>query len=75
MYYWLKQGQITPNIEDKYALKLIQLAAQCSMITNTVLFLKRIFHIFFLFLLLSTSNARMSEGTNCRVEVQISLLI
>ena len=71
MYYWLKQGQITPNIEDKYALKLIQLVAQCSMITNTVLFLKRIFHIFFRFLLLSTSNARMSEGTFCRVEVHI----
>ena len=46
MYNWLKQGQITLNIEDKYVLKLIQLVAQCSKITNTVLFLKRIFHYF-----------------------------
>ena len=46
MYYWLKQGQVTPNIEDKYALKLIQLVAQCSKNTRTVLFLKRIFHHF-----------------------------
>ena len=52
--------------------KLFQLVAQCSKITNTVLFLKRIFHNFFRFLLLSTSNARMSEGTFCRVEVHIS---
>ena len=46
MYYGLKQGQITPNIENKYVLKLIHLVAQCSKITNTVLFLKRILHHF-----------------------------
>ena len=46
MYYGLKQGQITPNIENKYALKLIYLVAPCSKITNTVLFLKRILHHF-----------------------------
>ena len=46
MYYGLKQGQITPNIENKYVLKLIHLVAQCSKVTNTVLFLKRIFHQF-----------------------------
>ena len=46
MYYGLKQGQITPNIENKYVLKLIHLIAQCSKITNTVLFLKRILHQF-----------------------------
>ena len=46
MYYWLKQGQITPNIENKYVLKLIHLVAQCSKITNKVLFLKRILHHF-----------------------------
>ena len=46
MYYGLKQGQITPNIENKYVLKLIHLVAQCSKVTNTALFLKRIFHQF-----------------------------
>ena len=40
MYYGLKQGQITPNIENKYVLKRIHLVAQCSKVTNTVLFLK-----------------------------------
>ena len=46
MYCGLKQGQITPNIENKHVLKLIRLIAQCSQITNIVLFLKRIFHHF-----------------------------
>ena len=46
MYYGLKHGQITPNIENKFVLKLIHLVAQCSKITNTVLFLKRILHHF-----------------------------
>ena len=46
MYYRLKQGHITPNIENKYVLKAIHLVAQCSKITNTVLFLKRILHHF-----------------------------
>ena len=41
MYYRLKQGQLTPYIENTYVLKLIHLVAQCSNITNTVLFLKR----------------------------------
>ena len=39
VYYGLKQGQITQNIDNKYVLKLIHLVAQCSKITNTVLFL------------------------------------
>ena len=58
MYYGLKQGQITPNIENKYVLKLIHLVAQSSKVTNTVLFLKRIFHQFsaFSFLLLVISE-------------------
>ena len=42
----LKQGQITPNIENKYVLKVIHLVARCSKITNTVLFVKRILHHF-----------------------------
>ena len=46
MYFGLKQGQITPNIKKLYVLKLIHLVAQCSKITNTVLFLKRILHDF-----------------------------
>ena len=49
MYYWLKQGQITPNIENEYALRLIHLIAQCSKITNTVLLLNRILHHFHAF--------------------------
>ena len=44
MYYGLKQGQITPNIDNKYVLKRIHFVAQCSKITNTALFLKRILH-------------------------------
>ena len=49
MYYGLKQGQITPNFEEYYVLKLIHLVVQCSKITNTVLFLERILHHFFAF--------------------------
>ena len=75
MYYVLKQGQITPNIENEYVLKLIHFVAQYSKITNTVLFLIRILHHFFRFLLLSTCNVRMSEGTFCRVEVSQSYLL
>ena len=41
---WAKQGQITPDIENNYVLKFIHLVAQCSKITNTVLFLKLKFH-------------------------------
>ena len=54
MYKGLKQGQITQNIDNRYVLKLVHLIAQCSKITNTVLFLKRILHhfpAFFCFLL------------------------
>ena len=46
MHFGLKQGQITQNIENKYILKLFHLVAQCSKITNTALFLKRILHHF-----------------------------
>ena len=55
MYYGLKQGQLTPYIENKYVLRLMRLVAQCSNITNTVLhvFLKRILHHFFHILPLS----------------------
>ena len=73
MHFGLKQGQITRNIENKYVLKLVHLVAQCSKITNTVLFLKRMLHHFSRFLLLSISNVKMSEGTFCRVEAHILL--
>ena len=48
MYYGLKQGQISPNIENKYVLKIIHLVAQYPKITNTctVLFLIRVLHHF-----------------------------
>ena len=74
MYYGLKQGQITSNIEKKYVFKLIHLIALCSKITHTVLFLKRILHHFSAFCcFLQSSNVRMSEGTFCRVVVHISV--
>ena len=69
--YGLKQGQITPNIGNKYVLKLIYFAVQCSKITNTVLFLKHKLHDFLAFLQFFKSNVRMSEGTFCHVEVQM----
>ena len=49
MYYGLKQVQITLNIENKYVLILIHLVAQCSKITNTVLFIKGILRHFAVF--------------------------
>ena len=38
MYFGLKQGQITQNIDNRYVLKLIHLVAQCSKITNIYIF-------------------------------------
>ena len=69
--YGLKQGQITPNIKNKYVLKLIYFVVQCSKITNTLLFLKHKLHDFPAFLQFSNSNVRMSEGTFCHVEVHM----
>ena len=46
MYYGLKQGQITQNVDNKYVFKFIHLVAQCSKITNTMLFLLRGLHHF-----------------------------
>ena len=71
MYYELKQGQTTSNIENKYVLKTHSFGSpvykdyKYSVISNT--------HItsFSLFLLLSTSNVRMSEGTLCGLEAQL----
>ena len=64
VYYGLKQGKITQNIDNKFVSKLINLVAKCSKITYTCT-------SFFPFLLLSASNVRMSEGTFCHVEVHI----
>ena len=46
MYCGLKQGQITPNIENKYVLKIIHLVAQCSKITKFSVISKHILHHF-----------------------------
>ena len=62
MYYGQKQGQITQNIDNIYVLKLIHLVAQCSKITNTVLFLKLILHnfpAFFCFLLVMSKCSKV----------------
>ena len=50
------------------------MVAQCSNITNIVLFLKRVLHDFSFFPL-STSNVGMSEGTFCRIVVHIVITI
>ena len=65
----LKQGQMTSNIENEHVLKLTYSVAQCSKITNTVLFLNHIFHDFYAFVQFSSSNVKLSEGTFCRVAV------
>ena len=71
----LKQGQRTSNIENIYVLKPIHSIAQCSMITNTVSFLKHILHDCPAKLWqVSARNVRMSEGTFCHVDVHIILL-
>ena len=69
----LKQGQITPNIEKLYILKIIYSVAQCSKITNTVLFINHIAYDFPAFVQFSTSNVRMSEGLFWRVAVYIPI--
>ena len=43
-------------------------------ITPNIVVSKTYIKTFFRFLLLSTSNVRMSEGTFCHVEVHISML-
>ena len=71
MHYGLKQGKITPNIENKYILVTHSFGSpvfkdyKCSVISKT--YITSVFR----FLLLTTSNVRMSEGTFCRVEVHI----
>ena len=75
VHYGLIQGQITLNNENKHVFKLIHLVAKCSKVTNTMLLLKCILHNFSIFLLLFTRNVRMSEGTFCRVEVHLSVLL
>ena len=55
-------------------LKPIYSIAQCSMITNTVLFLKHILNDCPAFWQFSTRKVRISEGTFCHVDVHIRLL-
>ena len=71
MYHGLKQGQITPSIEYKYVLKLFHWVAQRSKFYKYSVISKTYIASFCRFLLLSTSNVRMSEGTFCRVEVHV----
>ena len=70
MYYGLKQGQITQNVDNKYVLKLTGSPVFKDYNLYNVISTTRITS-FFRILLLSTSNVRMSEGTLCRVGVHI----
>ena len=56
MYYWLKQGQITPNIEDKYALKTHSIGSPVFKAYKYSVISKTYISSFFRFLLLSTST-------------------
>ena len=47
MYYGLKQGQITQNIDNKYVLKIIHLVAQCSKISVIQSYFYNAYYIFF----------------------------
>ena len=71
MYYGLKQGQITSNVENKYVLKLTHLVVHRSKITLYNVISKMYITSFFRILTLSSNNVRMSEGIFCRVEVHI----
>ena len=70
MYFGLKQGQITPNIE-KICLKTHSFGSPVFKDNKYSVISKTYITSIFRFLLLSTGNVRMSEGTFCRVEVQI----
>ena len=72
MYCGLKQGQITPNIENKYNFKTHSFCSPVSKDNKCSVISKTYITSFFSFLLLSTSNVRMSKGTFCRVEVHMT---
>ena len=73
MYYGLKQGQITPNIENIYIVcfKTHSFGSPVFKDYKYSGISKTYITSFSRFLLLSTRNVRMSEGTFCRVEVHI----
>ena len=70
MHYGLKQGQITPNIENK-CFKTPSFGSPVFKDYKYSVISKTYITSFSRFLLLSTRNVRMSEGTFCRVEVHI----
>ena len=72
MYYGLKQGQITQNIDNKYVLKHSFGSPVFKVYKYSVISITHVTS-FFRFLLLSTSKVRMSEGTFCRVEVHLDM--
>ena len=53
------------------AFKFIYLVIQCFEHTNTVLFQKCIYHIFFAITQFYDINIKMSEGTFCHVEAHL----
>ena len=71
MYYGLKQGHITPNIEHKICFKSHSFGSPVFKDYKYSVISKTYITSFFRFLLLSTSNVNMSEGTFCCVEVHI----
>ena len=74
MHFGQKQGQITQNIEKLICFKTRSFGSPMFKDYKYSVISKTYITSFFRFLLLSTSNVRMSEGTFCRVEVQILLV-
>ena len=71
MYYGLKQGQITPNIKNKYTFVTQSFGSPVFKDYKYSVISKTYITSVFRFLLLTTSNVRMSEGTFCGVEVHL----
>ena len=72
MYNVLKQGQMTPNIEKKICFKTHSFGSPVFKDYKYGVISKPYITSFSRFLLLSTSNVKMSEGTFCRIEVHIT---
>ena len=74
MYYGLKQWQITPkNLKIIYS-KTYSFGSPVFKDYKYIVISKMYISSFVRFLLFSTCNVRMSEGTFCRVEVHLTLL-
>ena len=70
MYYGLKQGQITQNIDNR-CFKTHSFGSPVFKDYKYRVISETYITSFSRFFLLSTNNVRMSEGTFCRVEVHI----